>query len=226
MCGRYVTPSQAAIERYYHLGRGQDNPFPERHNVTPQQGNPTAYVPVIRHGADGRPELVTLQWWLLPYWSKEPRIKFSTFNARTDKVASAASYRVPFRKRRCLIPALGWFEWQQTPDGKVKWWLHKQDRGLVSFAGLWDRWHRGEEVIESCTIIVGEANQAMTPIHDRMPVIIQPQDEAFWLDTAIEAVPALQALLTPPPEELITAHKVRSDKRPRDDDPTLIEPIG
>jgi putative SOS response-associated peptidase YedK len=222
MCGRYVTPNQAAIERHYHLGRGQNNPYPAdssypqdsycaaRYNVTPQQGNPAAYVPVIRHGADGKPELVTMQWWLLPYWSKEPRVKFSTFNARTDKVSSAASYRVPFRKRCCLIPAIGWFEWQATPSGKIKWWLHKPDRGIVSLAGLWDRWHRGDEVIESCTIIVGEANQTMRHVYDRMPVIIQPQDEAFWLDSGIDSVPAL---LTPPAEDMITAHRVRSDKR-------------
>lgn len=231
MCGRYVTPNQAAIERHYHLGRGQNNPYPadahfaERYNVTPQQGNPAAYVPVIRHGAHGATELVTMQWWLLPYWSKEQRIKFSTFNARTDKVAGAASYRVPFRKRRCLIPALGWFEWQETPRGKMKWWLHKPDRGIVSFAGLWDRWHRGDEVIESCTIIVGEANRAMSRVHDRMPVIIAREDEAFWLDTSIDAVPALEALLKPPPEDMIAAHPVRSDKRPRDDDASLIDAI-
>lgn len=231
MCGRYVSPSQAAIERHYHLGRGQNNPYPadssfaERYNVTPQQGNPAAYVPVIRCAADGSPEQVTMQWWLLPHWSKESRVNFSTFNARTDKVSSAASYRVPFRKRRCLIPALGWFEWQATPQGKVKWWLHRQDRGIVSFAGLWDRWHRGDEVIESCAIIVGEANQSLRHVHDRMPVIIAPEDEAFWLDTKIDAVPALEALLLPPPEDAITAHKVRSDKRPRDDDATLIDPV-
>ena len=231
MCGRYVTPDQAAIERHYHLGRGQNNrypanaPFAARYNVTPQQGNAAAYVPVIRHGAGGEPELATLQWWLLPYWSKESRIKFSTFNARTDKVSSAASYRVPFRKRRCLIPALGWFEWQDTPRGKMKWWLHRPDRGIVSFAGLWDRWHRGDEVIESCTIIVGDANAAMSRVHDRMPVIIQPEDESFWLDTRIDATQALESLLTPPPDALITAHAVRSDKRPRDDDATLIDPL-
>jgi putative SOS response-associated peptidase YedK len=240
MCGRYVTPDQAAIERHYHLGRGENNPysstsstssdasFAARYNVTPQQGNPRAYVPVIRHStdsADGENELAMMQWWLLPYWSKEPRIKFSTFNARTDKASSAASYRVPFRKRRCLIPALGWFEWQATPNGKTKWWLHRQDRGIVSFAGLWDRWHRGDEIIESCTIIVGEANRAMSAVHDRMPVIIAPQDEALWLDTKIDAVQALESLLTPPPDELIAAHKVRSDKRPSDDDATLIEPM-
>ena len=225
MCGRYVTPDQAAIERHYHLGRGgHNNPFSERYNVTPQQGNTAAYVPVIRHRADGETELAALQWWLLPYWSKEPRIKFSTFNARTDTVASAASYRVPFRKRRCLIPALGWFEWQATPQGKLKWWLHRPDRGIVSFAGLWDRWHRGDEVIESCTIIVGAANTAMRQVHDRMPVIIEPGDEAFWLDTKIEVTNALEALLTPPPADMITAHRVRSDKRPQDDDTTLIDP--
>lgn len=236
MCGRYVAPSQAAIERHYQLGRGQNNPYPdderhflapfsERYNVTPQQGNPAAYVPVIRHSADGSQELVTMQWWLLPYWSKEPRIKFSTFNARTDKVSSAASYRVPFRKRRCLIPAMGWFEWQETPQGKMKWWLHRPDRGIVSFAGLWDRWHRGDEVIESCTIIVGDANQAMSHVHDRMPVIIERKDEAFWLDTQIDATQALESLLDPPPDDMITAHIVRSDKRPREDDATLIDPI-
>ena len=231
MCGRYVAPSQAAIERHYQLGRGQNNPYPpfaERYNVTPQQGNPATYVPVIRHGTDGETELVTMQWWLLPYWSKEPRIKFSTFNARTDKVSSAASYRVPFRKRRCLIPAMGWFEWQESPNapkGKIKWWLHRPDRGIVSFAGLWDRWHRGDEVIESCTVIVGEANNAMSRVHDRMPVIIEPKDEAFWLDTKIDATQALESLLTAPPNDMITSHPVRSDRRPRDDDATLIEPL-
>ncbi len=230
MCGRYVTPDQSAIERHYHLGRGENNPyspspFTARYNVTPQQGNPRAYVPVIRHGADGNPELVTLQWWLLPYWSKESRIKFSTFNARTDKVSSAASYRVPFRKRRCLIPALGWFEWQATAQGKVKWWMHRPDRGMVNFAGLWDRWHRGDEVIESCTIIVGDANSAMNAVHDRMPVIIEPKDESFWLDTQIDYAPALEALLKPPSDDAITAYAVRSDKRPSDDDATLIEPL-
>ena len=229
MCGRYVSPDQAAIERHYHLGRGENNPYPAfaaRYNITPQQGNPQAYVPVIRHRADGAPELAMMQWWLLPYWSKEPRVPFTTFNARTDKVSSAASYRVPFRKRRCLIPALGWFEWQATREGKVKWWLHRQDRGLVSFAGLWDRWHRGDEVIESCAIIVGGANAALQHVHERMPVIIKPEDEAFWLDPAIDAVPALEALLTPPPGDMITAHIVRSDKRPQDDDATLIDPVA
>jgi putative SOS response-associated peptidase YedK len=227
MCGRFASPEEKAIAQRWNLGRDKSNPYPPfaaRYNVTPQQGNPAAFVPVIRYGADGEPELAMMQWWLLPHWSKTSRIEFSTFNARTDKVSSAASYRVPFRKRRCLIPALGWFEWQATPQGKLKWWLHRQDQGIVSFAGLWDRWHRGDEVIESCTIIVGETNAAMRHVHDRMPVIIKSEDEAFWLDTKIDATQALETLLTPPPDDAISAHTVRSDKRPRDDDATLIDP--
>ncbi len=225
MCGRYVSPDQAAIERTWYIGGSNNTPFRERYNVTPQQGNPAAYVPVIRNDADGNLELSMLQWWLLPYWSKEPRIKFTTFNARTDTVASAASYRVPFRKRRCIIPALGWFEWQMIPSGKMKWFLYRPDREVVRFAGLWDRWHRGDDVVESCTIVVGKVNKTMSHVHDRMPVIIKPEDEAFWLDRKIEAVPALESLLTSPPEDLISAQLVRNEKRPSDDDPTLIDPL-
>jgi len=225
MCGRYVSPDQAAIERAWSIGGRNNTPFRERYNVTPQQGNPAAYVPVIRNDTDGNPELSMLQWWLLPHWSKEPRIKFTTFNARTDTAASAASFRTPFRKRRCIVPALGWFEWQITPRGKMKWFLHRPGQEMVRFAGLWDRWHRGDEVIESCTIVVGKANNAMSYVHDRMPVIIKPEDEAFWLDRKIDDMPALESLLTSPPEDFITADLVRNEKRPRDDDPTLIDPL-
>lgn len=225
MCGRYVSPSEADIEREWHIGRDNNNPFPARYNVTPQQGNPENYVPVIRNGEDGRPELVHMQWWLLPHWSKESRITFSTFNARTDKVSTAASYRVPFKKRRCIIPALGWFEWQDTPSGKKKWFLRRVDDRIARFAGLWDRWHRGDEVIESCTIIVGSANKTTEHVHDRSPVIIAANDEEFWLDRRVDDTHALQQLLTPPPEDIVTAYEVRSDKRPRQDDVTLTEPL-
>ena len=107
----------------------------------------------------------------------------------------------------------------------MKWFLHRPGQEMVRFAGLWDRWHRGDEVIESCTIVVGKANNAMSYVHDRMPVIIKPEDEAFWLDRKIDDMPALESLLTSPPEDFITADLVRNEKRPRDDDPTLIDPL-
>jgi putative SOS response-associated peptidase YedK len=115
MCGRYVSPEQAAIERQWHIGRHNQptlsGPFAARYNVAPQQGNPANYIQVVRQAEDGELELVRLQWWLLPFWSKEPRIKYSTFNARVETVAEAASFRDPLKRRRCIIPALGWYEW-------------------------------------------------------------------------------------------------------------------
>jgi putative SOS response-associated peptidase YedK len=117
MCGRYVSPEQAAIERQWHIGRHSQptlsEPFAARYNVAPQQGNPANYIPVVRQADNGELELVRLQWWLLPFWSKEPRIKYSTFNARVETVAKAASFREPLKHRRCIIPALGWYEWQE-----------------------------------------------------------------------------------------------------------------
>ena len=118
------------------------------------------------------------------------------------------------------FPALGWFEMATHAAGQGKVVAAPSGSRYCQF-----RWHRGYEAIESCTIIVGEANTAMSHVHNRMPVIIEPKDEAFWLDTSIDAVPALEALLKPPPDDMIIAHTVRSDKRPQNDDATLIDPI-
>jgi putative SOS response-associated peptidase YedK len=125
MCGRYVSPDQAAIERRWHIGRHNQpslpEPFTARYNVAPQQGNPSNYIPVVRQADDGALELVRLQWWLLSSWAKEPRIKYSTFNARIETMAKAASFRDPLKRRRCIVPALGWYEWQELPPGKLPW---------------------------------------------------------------------------------------------------------
>jgi putative SOS response-associated peptidase YedK len=158
MCGRFVTPDEASIEAFWTLGRRNwRSPFVRvrqaRFNVAPQQGNPQNYVPVLRADADGALELIDMQWWLLPFWSKEARIKYATFNARVESVASSASFREPFRRRRCLIPARGWYEWQDTAGGKQPWYFQAADGALLAFAGLWDRWQGDGQVIESCTII-------------------------------------------------------------------------
>lgn len=212
MCGRYVSPGQAAIEREWHIGRDNQpalsEPFAARYNVAPQQGNPANFVPVVRQTEDGALELVRLQWWLLPSWSKEPRIKYSTFNARAETVAKAASFRDPLKRRRCIIPALGWYEWQELPSGNLPWYLHAPNGGLLALAGLWDRWEGGAGVIESCSIIVGPANAAFGKVHDRMPFVLRPDRAEFWLDrTQIDAAKALE-LLQPNPEDAIAFYRV------------------
>ena len=212
MCGRYVSPEQAAIERQWHIGRDNQpklgEPFAARYNVAPQQGNPANYVPAVRQAEDGGLELVRLQWWLLPFWSKEPRIKYATFNARVETVAKAASFREPLKRRRCIIPALGWYEWQELPPGKLPWYLHGADGELLAFAGLWDRWEGATGAIESCSIIVGPANAAFGKIHDRMPFVLSAERADRWLDRKLTDAGSAMELLQPNPEDAIAFHRV------------------
>lgn len=136
MCGRFVSPDQAAIERSRHVGRHNNQaPFARRFNVAPQQGNPANFIPVIREGEDGVLELAALQWWLLLFCSKEPRIRYNIFNARVESVATAPSFREPLKRRRCIIPAIGWYEWQELPTGNLPWYLHAANDELLNFAG-------------------------------------------------------------------------------------------
>ena len=221
MCGRYVSPDQAAIENIWQVGRQNQPalaedlvpsaPFPARYNVAPQQGNPANYIPVVRAASQGGPgerELVRLQWWLLPFWAKESRIKFSTFNARVENVANAASFREPLKRRRCIVPALGWYEWQELPTGNLPWFLHAATGELLAFAALWDHWERDGQVIESCSLIVGPANAAFMPIHDRMPFALDEEHQAQWLDRSLTDSKRVMALLQPNPDDAIVFHRV------------------
>ena len=223
MCGRYTEgrhrPEKAAKALRDLIERKWPDLAP-RYNVAPG-----TRIPVIRATAEGRAELTELKWGLLPYWSKEPRIAFNTINAMAETVETKASYRVPFRKRRCLIPADGWYEWQPLKSGKQKWWFHLADDSDFCFAGLWDRWHHGDEIIETCSIIVTDAADSIKHVHDRMPAIIDPADYRFWVDPGIDDVPALKKLLKPATASL-EARPVANPKHPRDDDATLIEPIA
>lgn len=209
MCGRIYIPEVAAIEKEWHIGgRNPPDLFEARYNVAPQQGNPRNFIPVIREDERGQLELVSLQWWLLPSWSKEPVQKFATFNARVETVADKPTFREPFKRRRCLIPALGWYEWQELPSGNLPWLLHAPDNRILAFAGLWDRWQRDGQVIESCTIVVGPANKAFEPIHDRMPFIVPDDRQEAWLDRSLVDAGEVRELLQPNPEDSVTWHRV------------------
>src|SRR4051812_42696856 len=226
MCGRYVTPEEAFIERVWQLPRRGGNPFPRRYNVAPQQGNPQYFVPVIRHDEDGSPRLERIQWWLLPYWSEGPRIRHATFNARVESVATLASFREPFRHRRCLIPALGWYEWQELPSGNKPWHFHSATGELLHFAGLWDRWEKDGQVIESCAIVVGPANDAVMPIHDRNPFLIPPERHAAWLDRELSDPAKVMQLLEPTPVDAVRFHRVGpAVNNARNDGEQLLAPV-
>lgn len=229
MCGRYVSPEQAFIERAWHIGRGNSNPFPRRYNVAPQQGNPAMHVPVIRLGEDDEPQLALMQWWLLPSWSKEQRIRNATFNARVETVATLASFREPFQRQRCLVPALGWYEWQELPTGNLPWHFRSATGELLHFAGLWDHWRSrdGSVVIESCSIVIGPANAAIAPIHDRNPFLIPPAHHEAWMDRGLTDPDKVMQLLQPTPPGAVVFHRVSHRvNNARNEGPELIEPAA
>lgn len=232
MCGRFVTPEQREIEAFWHIGRHNwrspyENVRNARFNVAPQQGNPKNHVPVICADAEGVLELTDMQWWLLPFWSPERIIKYSTFNARVESVATNSSFREPFKRRRCLIPARGWYEWQTQETGKQPWYFHAADGSLLAFAGLWDHWERDGQLIESCTIIVGEPNDAVRKVHDRMPFLIPVERQAAWLSPSANDPKDVRQLLLPTADSEIVLFPVsKAVGNARNDGPELIEPVG
>ena len=242
MCGRYsLTTPVEAVRRVFD--------FPERPNL-PVRVNiaPSQEVAAVRLGEGlgeegaGARHLVWLRWGLIPSWAKEPGIGNRTINARAETIAEKPAFRAAFRRRRCLIPADGFYEWKTEAGQKQPYRITLKDGGPFAFAGLWERWDgpqgtqgaqgprgprgaQGDGAVESCTIVTTEANQRLRPIHHRMPVILAPEAFGAWLDPATPGAQA-QALLRPAPSAWFTAYRVSPKlNSPANDDPALIEPF-
>jgi putative SOS response-associated peptidase YedK len=148
-------------------------------------------------------------------------------NARADTVHEKPAYRTAFERRRCLIVADGFFEWQQTGDGKVPIWIHRADRRPFAFAGLWERWTppEGGDPVHSCAIVTTEANDFARPVHERMPVILPREGADLWLDPAADRA-SLRALLRPYPHDDLSMHQVSAlVNSPKNDLPDCIAPV-
>jgi putative SOS response-associated peptidase YedK len=223
MCGRYVSPEEAAIEREFNLLHTEWQ-FPPSFNVAPTQP-----VPIVRM-RDGQRRGERLRWGLIPWFAKGVPPKYSTINARIETVQSAASYRGPWsRGQRCLVVARGFYEWQTQADGKtrVPYYIHLNDQEIFAFAGLWDasRNEAGEK-IESCTHLTLPANRLLAEIHNtqqRMPAILRKEDRDAWLEGSADEA---WAVLKPYPDEHMVAWPVSTRvNKPANDDPALIEPV-
>jgi putative SOS response-associated peptidase YedK len=203
MCGRYTLTAR----RLRVLEERLNTTFPElspRYNIAPSQP-----VPIVRAAEEGY-ELATVRWGLVPSWAKEPKSSYSMINARAETIAEKLAYRTPFRRRRCLIPADGFYEWRQTNGRKEPYHIRMKNREPFAFAGLWEHWEGEGQVIESCSIMVTEANELVRSIHDRMPVILAPEDYRLWLDPAITKTEPLQALLRPYAAEEMEAYPAQN----------------
>lgn len=220
MCGRYflTTPGAVLAERFALEEAPELAP---RFNIAPSQT-----VPIVRAAANGRRELARVRWGLVPFWAKEAAIGNRLINARAESVAEKPAFRDSFRKRRCLIPADGFYEWQTTSAGKTPWLLRLRGGGVLAFAGLWSAWREPADgsTLETCAIVTTTPNELAAAVHDRMPVVLPVDAHAVWLDPEA-AAPALAGLLRPLPAEAMEAFPVsKRVNSPANDDPALIEP--
>ncbi len=221
MCGRYslTTPGDVLAEIFA---------LSEVPNLSPRWNiAPTQSVPVIRSDAHGR-RVDALRWGLVPSWAKDLSIGSRMINARSETVASKPSFRHAFRRRRALVPADGFYEWQKTEDGKVPTRIQRRDGGPLALAGLWERWSVGDgEPVLTFTILTTSPNATLRPIHDRMPVVLAARDWAQWLDADVQNPAALLPLLVPCPDgDLETFPVSRHVNSPRNDDPECALPAG
>jgi len=206
MCGRFtLTQTDEAIARSFKVN--VLNILPS-YNIAPSQ----AIAAILENDSDSQRELAFLRWGLIPSWAKDVKIGYNLINARSETVLEKPSFRSAFKHRRCLILADGFYEWQHSEDGKGQkqpYYFRMKDSEIFAFAGLWEVWESKEgDIIKSCTILTTAANQLLEPIHDRMPVILQPKDYDTWLDREDTKSDRLTSLLTPYSAEEMTAYPV------------------
>lgn len=222
MCGRYsFTSPIEAVRQVFELPALPATNLQPRYNIAPTQN-----APVVRLNADGERELVILRWGLIPSWAKEEKIGYRTINARAETVTSKPSFRAAFRQRRCLVPATGFYEWQVQGKGKPKqpYNIAMADGGPFGMAGLWERWEGPDGPVETYTIVVGEPNDLVRPIHNRMPIIIASEDHDSWLSASTDDA---SALLNPYKPDEMTAWPVSTVvNSPKNDKPECIEPLA
>src|SRR3569623_1132848 len=226
MCGRFTRSkdyfSHHADQRAFldQLGLDFSAPIAPSYNVAPTQ-----QIAAVRAGENDKHEPVTLRWGLVPGWADDLSIGSRMINARADTVATKPAYRNAFKKRRCLIVADGFYEWQKTGKAKHPFLVRLKGGKPFCFAGLWERWNKGEAPVETCTIITTDANKLMEPIHDRMPVILPPDAYNLWLDVAVQEPERLMPLLRPYADAELEALPVSTlVNSPKNNSPECVEP--
>jgi putative SOS response-associated peptidase YedK len=220
MCGRFSQfHGWEEIHAFLNIF-GPPRNLPQRFNIVPTQD-----AAVVRWGAQGR-GLDSLRWGLIPFWAKDNSMAARMINARAETVAEKPSFRNALQKRRCLVPADGFYEWRGKKGAKQPYRILTPGGGLFAFAGLWERWEKGgEEPIESFTIITTEANDTLAAVHARMPVILDPADFGTWLSPELAVNDAL-SLLRPAPNDAVEFHAVSKHvNNARNDDPDCITPL-
>ncbi|HEY8527045.1 MAG TPA: SOS response-associated peptidase [Acidimicrobiales bacterium] len=225
MCGRFVAASSPDEIAQYFDAEAPEALLEPSYNVAPTND---VYA-VLSDGGVRRMD--AFHWGLVPIWAKDPKVGSKMINARAETLATKNAYKPAFKKRRCIIPADGFYEWKKVPGQKTKQphYIRRPDGEPLAFAGLWEVWRgpdRQGEPLRSCTIVTTSANETMRPLHDRMPVLLPASAWEEWLDPTNDDLETLGKLLVPAPPEIIVTHPVSTDvNRVSNKGPELIEPV-
>jgi len=223
MCGRY-THFYTWKEVHDYLSAFTLKPveLPKSYNVAPTQK-----APVIRINAEGEKCIDLLRWGLIPSWAKDPKVASSLINARGETVATKPSFRSAFAKRRCIVPASGFYEWKGTTAGKKQpYFIFSPDKTPLLFAGLWERWESPtKDVLETFTIVTTKANSALTNLHERMPIILNPEQADVWLNPNAPLEEIAEALKTATTLNLEYFPVSTAVNSPRKNSPECVERI-
>lgn len=222
MCGRFTLTVDPAELAESFANFSFPTQFAPRFNIAPSQ-------PVLALPNDAQNKAGFFVWGLVPKWAKDPGIGNKLINARGETLAEKPSFRGSFKYKRCLIPADGFYEWKAQPGAKTKtpYFIHMKDRKPFAFAGLWDEWESPEGSLRTCTIITTEPNDLMSALHNRMPLILDPQDYDLWLDAAPQTPEKLVRLIKPFPADKMSAYPVSTlVNKPGNDRPECVLPAS
>jgi putative SOS response-associated peptidase YedK len=236
MCGRFVTSSNPEEIAAYFGAEKPEAELPQNYNVAP-----TNDVYAVVEGPDGTRRLQVFHWGLVPSWAKDTKIGSKMINARSETILEKPAFKPLIKSKRCIVPMDGFFEWKAGQEGgpvtakgkpaKQPYFIHRLDGEPLAVAGLWAAWRDKEAGpdapwLHSCTVITTEANGTMTPIHDRMPVILPASQWDKWLDPDNNDLVELNGLLVPAPDTILTMHPVSTDvNKVANKGPELIEPV-
>lgn len=215
MCGRYTFFETEKLYERFGVNERIEG-IQARYNVTPGSTMPT----VVKQS----PKKVQLmRWGLIPHWAKDPKMGFRMINARAETINSKPAYKKPFLTQRCIVPANGFYEWQKT-NGKQPYYFYQSGPSILAIAGLWDRWEDAEKrEIFSYTIITTQANESVSPVHDRMPVVLKHEDEDKWLDPESQPEILLDCIHQAGKSKLTKRPVSFLVNNPRNDEASLIE---
>ena len=220
MCGRFNVTSDPLSQLLMELV-GMTHPGPDNFNAAP-----TEVITVLRLDEAGDPELVPMRWWLTPYWTKAPSSKYSMFNAKSETAHKSPAFREPFKRRHCVVPVSGFYEWARLQGQKLPYYIKPHDTHGLLLAGLWDRWRNADtgEVMESFAVLTSAATQSMQFVHKRQPVMLGLVEAHRWLDNGFTDFEALLSSHLPVALDAIPVSTYVNNARNKDI--RCVEPIG